>query len=101
MSNQIGRFEILSEITQSALGSVYKASDPDTGQTVVLKTLRLQPFGEQSAGLVQRVREEGESAKPLNSRNIAQADGRAEVSGHLCPWLEDAAGTRGPSTLAS
>src|SRR5436853_381413 len=55
MSNQIGRFEILSEITQSALGSVYKASDPDTGQTVVLKTLRLQPFGEQSAGLVQRV----------------------------------------------
>src|SRR5438128_5987200 len=88
MSNQIGRFEILSEITQSALGSVYKASDPDTGQTVVLKTLRLQPFGEQSAGLVQRVLEEVESTKPLNSHNIALLLGLEEIDGQFCAAME-------------
>src|SRR5436305_13510922 len=100
MSNQIGRFEILSEITQSALGSVYKASDPDTGQTVVLKTLRLQPFGEQSAGLVQRVLEEVESAKPLNSPNIAQAYGAAEIDGQLCARLEYVPGDSVGTVLA-
>src|SRR5207237_2647008 len=100
MSNQIGRFEILSEITQSALGSVYKASDPDTGQTVVLKTLRLQPFGEQSAGLVQRVLEEVESAKPLNSPNIAQAYGAAEIDGQLCAWMEHVQGNSVGTMLA-
>src|SRR5438552_2685588 len=100
MSNQIGRFEILSEITQSALGSVYKASDPDTGQTVVLKTLRLQPFGEQSAGLVQRVLEEVESAKPLNSPNIAQAYGAAEIDGQLCAWMEYVQGNSVGTMLA-
>src|SRR3989454_12605724 len=100
MSNQIGRFEILSEITQSALGSVYKASDPDTGQTVVLKTLRLQPFGEQSAGLVQRVLEEVESAKPLNSPNIAQAYGAAEIDGQLCAWMEYVQGNSIATMLA-
>src|SRR5438309_9388656 len=100
MSNQIGRFEILSEITQSALGSVYKASDPDTGQTVVLKTLRLQPFGEQSAGLVQRVLEEVESAKPLNSPNIAQGYGAAEVDGQLCAWMEYVEGNSAATMLA-
>src|SRR2546428_25330 len=100
MSNQIGRFEILSEITQSALGSVYKASDPDTGQTVVLKTLRLQPFGEQSAGLVQRVLEEVESAKPLNSPNIAQVYGAAEIDGQLCAWMEYVQGNSVGTMLA-
>src|SRR5207245_10463106 len=100
MSNQIGRFEILSEITQSALGSVYKASDPDTGQTAVLKTLRLQPFGEQSAGVVQRVLEEVESAKPLNSPNIAQVYGAAEIDGQLCAWVEYDQGNSGRTLLA-
>src|SRR5437764_2551419 len=88
MSNQIGRFEILSEITQSALGSVYKVNDPDSGCTVVLKTLCLQTFGEQSAALVQRVLQESENARPLNSPNIAQLYGIAEIDGQLCAWVE-------------
>jgi len=88
MSNQIGRFEILSEITQSALGSVYKVNDPDSGRTVVLKTLRMQTFGEQSAALVQRVLQESENARPLNSPNIAQLYGIAEIDGQLCAWME-------------
>src|SRR5437763_8466653 len=88
MSIQIGRFELLSEIAQSALGSVYKVKDPDSGRTVVLKTLRLQTFGEQSAALVQRVLQESENARPLNSPNIAQLYGIAEIDGQLCAWVE-------------
>src|SRR5207245_4198639 len=67
---------------------------------VVLKTLRLQPFGEQSAGLVQRVLEEVESAKPLNSPNIAQAYGAAEIDGQLCAWMEYVQGNSVGTMLA-
>jgi serine/threonine protein kinase len=88
MSNKIGRFEILSEITHSDLGSVYKVNDPESGQTVVLKTLGLQPFGDQSAAVVQSLAQEAESAKPLNSPNIAQVYGTAEIDGQLCAWME-------------
>ena len=37
MANKIGRFEILSEITHSEFTSVYKATDPESGQTIALK----------------------------------------------------------------
>ena len=37
MANKIGRFEILSEITHSEIGAVYKAADPESGQTIALK----------------------------------------------------------------
>ena len=40
MANKIGRFEILSEITHSEIGAVYKAADPESGQTIALKTIR-------------------------------------------------------------
>ena len=42
MSNQLGRFEILSEINHSQIGSVYKATDPESTQTVALKTIKLE-----------------------------------------------------------
>ena len=38
MSNKIGRFEILSEIATSVNGSVYKATDEESNQTVALKS---------------------------------------------------------------
>src|SRR5207247_11218710 len=76
------------------------ATDPGTGRTDVLKTLGLQPFGEQSAGLVQRVLEEVESAKPLNSPNIAQAYGAAEIDGQLCAWMEYVQGNSVGTMLA-
>ena len=71
MSNKIGRFEIQSEITHSAIGCVYKASDTESGQTIALKTVKLELLGEQAAALVASVLEEGENSKVLNSHNIA------------------------------
>ena len=52
MSNKLGRFELLSEIHHSEIGVVYKASDPESSQTVALKTIRLELFGEQ-AGILE------------------------------------------------
>ena len=62
MSNKIGRFEILSEITHSDTGSVYKATDPENGQTVALKTFKLEPFGEQAPVMVKNLLEEAEAS---------------------------------------
>jgi len=51
MSTKIGHFEIQSELAKSATGTVYKASDPQTSQTVALKAIQLTAFGECAAEL--------------------------------------------------
>jgi serine/threonine protein kinase len=88
MSNKIGRFEIQSEITQSAIGCVYKASDTESGQTIALKTVKLELLGEQAAALVASVQEEAEGSKVLNSHNIALLYGCGEIEGQLCASME-------------
>jgi eukaryotic-like serine/threonine-protein kinase len=88
MSNKIGRFEIQSEITHSDIGSVYKAADETSGQTVALKTIKLDPLGEQATALVSSVQEEVASSKVLNSHNIAVLYGAEEIEGQLCASME-------------
>jgi serine/threonine-protein kinase len=88
MSNSIGRFEIVSEIASSANGAVYKASDPESGQTVALKTLKLEALGEQAAAIVQSLIEEAENTKTLNSHNIALLYGAGEIEGQYCASME-------------
>ena len=100
MSNKIGRFEILSEIAHSQLGSVYKASDPESGQTVALKTIRLELYGEQAALFVERVLQESESAKALNSPNLALLHGAGEIEGQFCASLEYVQGNSVATMLA-
>ena len=100
MSNKIGRFEILSEIAHSDLTSVYKATDPESGQTVALKTIKLEPLGEQSATVVKNLIEEGEASKILNSHNIAVLHGGEEVDGVFCASLEYVQGNSVATMLA-
>ncbi len=88
MSNKIGRFEIQSEITHSAIGCVYKATDEESGQTIALKTVNLELLVEQAAALVASVLEESESSKVLNSHNIALLYGCGEIEGQLCASME-------------
>jgi serine/threonine protein kinase len=88
MSNKIGRFEILSEIAHSDRGSIYKASDPEAGKTVALKTLRLESLGEQAPALVASLLQEAEASKALNSHNIALLYGAGEIDGVFCAELE-------------
>jgi eukaryotic-like serine/threonine-protein kinase len=88
MSNKIGRFEILSEITRSETGAVYKVSDPESGQTVALKTLQLQMLGDQAGMSVQRILQEAAGSRALGSHNIAQLFGAEEIDGQFCAAME-------------
>jgi eukaryotic-like serine/threonine-protein kinase len=100
MSNKIGRFEILSEIAHSDISSVYKATDPESGQTVALKTLKLEVLGEQASTLVKNLLEEAEASKVLNSHNIALLNGAEEVDGVFCASLEYVQGNSVATMLA-
>ncbi len=88
MSNKIGRFEVVSEIVKSSHGSVYKASDPESGQTVALKTLTLDVLGDHAAAVVESILEEADSSKSLNSHNIALLYGAGEIDGRFCASME-------------
>ena len=100
MSNKVGRFEILSEIAHSDIGAVYKATDPESNQTVALKTVNLEPLGEQAPGLVKSLLEEAEASKVLNSHNIALIYGAEEVDGVFCASLEYVQGNSVATMLA-
>src|SRR6266436_6119876 len=88
MSTKIGRFEILSELAKSESGCVYKASDPESGQTLALKTIHLDAFAEHAEELVQRILEEAESTKDLSSPNITPIYGAGEIDGKFCAAME-------------
>ncbi len=88
MSTQIGRFEILGELARSESSCVYKASDPESGQTLALKTYKLEAFGEHAESIMQRVLEEAETTKELNSPNLTLVYGAGEIDGLFCAAME-------------
>jgi serine/threonine protein kinase len=100
MSNKLGRFEILGEIAHSEIGSVYKASDPESGQIIALKTVRLQVMGDQAQEFVQRVLQEIEIAKVLGSHNLAAVFGAEEIDGQFCAAMEYVQGNSIATMLA-
>jgi len=100
MSNKIGRFEILSELAKSASGCVYKASDPESGQVVALKTFRLEAYGEHAADIEQRIVAEAETTKDLSSPNITVVYGAGEIDGQFCAAMEYVQGNSIATMLA-
>ena len=88
MSTKIGQFEILSELAKSESGCVYKATDHESSQTVALKTIRLEAYGEHAEELVQRILQEAESSKDLNSSNITLIYGAGEIDGQFCATMD-------------
>ena len=88
MSTKIGRFEILGELAKSEASCVYKASDPESGQTLALKTYRLEVFGEHAESVMQRVLEEAETTKDLSSPNVTLVYGAGEIDGVFCAAME-------------
>ena len=100
MSNKIGRFELLSELAKSDRSSVYKASDGDSGQTVALKAVGLEAFGEQAAAMMESVQEEAAAAKVLASHNIALLTSVEEIEGKLCASMEYVQGNSVATMLA-
>ena len=100
MANKIGRFEILSEITHSEIGAVYKVADTESGQTIALKTIRLQMLAEQSETLMQYILQEAAGTSPLSSHNIAQLLGVEEIDGQCCATMEYVQGNSIATMLA-
>src|SRR5271166_1093577 len=88
MSTKIGHFEILSELSKSATGAVYKANDPQTGQTVALKAIQLSAFGEHAADLQECLLEEADTAKALSHSNLTPVRDAGEIDGQFCAAME-------------
>jgi len=100
MSTKIGHFEILSELAKSPTGTIYKANDPETGQTVALKAIQLSAFGENAAALEQALLAEAESTKVLSSPNITPIFGAGEMDGQFCAATEYVQGNSIATMLA-
>jgi serine/threonine protein kinase/tetratricopeptide (TPR) repeat protein len=66
-----GRFEILEQIGQGGMGTVYRAKDTTTNQTVAVKHLRNDFLG-QDPDMVERFKREGEALSALNHPNIVK-----------------------------
>jgi hypothetical protein len=88
MSNKIGHFEILSELSKSATCVVYKANDAETSQTVALKAIQLSAFGERADELQQCLLEEAETAKVLSHSNLTPVRSAEAIDGQFCAAME-------------
>lgn len=67
---KLGRYEILSELGQGAMGVVYKAVDPLIDRTVAIKTINLNLSGDELVDFEERFNREARSAGRLNHPNI-------------------------------
>src|SRR5947209_3487826 len=100
MPTKLGHFEILSELSKSPTGSVYKANDPEGGQTVALKAIQLSAFGEQASAVEQALLQEIESTKVLSSQNRSVVSSGSVIDGQFCAAMEYVQGNSIATMLA-
>lgn len=70
MISQLGRYEVLSELGQGAMGVVYKAKDPLIDRIVAIKTINLGMALEEKEEYEGRFYQEAKAAGRLNHPNI-------------------------------
>ena len=90
----LGRYEVVGELAQYRVGTVIKATDPKTKQTVALKTFRLDSNEGHDQELLKRFRAEAEEARALSSPNIVAVVGTGEDKGVFFAVLEFVDGIR-------
>jgi len=100
MPTKIGPFEILSELAKSSTSTVYKANDPQSGQTIALKAIELSAFGEKARDLEKSLLEEAERSKVLSSSNLTPVYGAGEIEGKFCAAMEYVQGNSIATMLA-
>jgi len=100
MSTKIGHFEILSELAKSSTGAVYKANDPESGQTIALKAIQLSAYGDSAVALEKALLAEAESTKGLSSPNITNVYGAGEIEGQFCAAMDYVQGNSIATMLA-
>ncbi len=80
--DHIGRYKIEAELGKGAMGVVYKATDPNIGRTVALKTMRVDVVhGMESEEMVKRFHAEARNAGVLNHTNIVTIYDAQELEG--------------------
>lgn len=67
---KIGRYEILDEVGQGAMGTVYRARDPLIERTVAIKTVPIAQLRQEGADAEPRFLREAQSAGRLSHPNI-------------------------------
>ena len=84
-TEKLGRYEILSELGQGAMGVVYKAIDPLIERTVAIKTIRLNLSKDELDNFEERFYREAKSAGRLNHPNIVTIYdiGKSENSAYM------------------
>jgi serine/threonine-protein kinase len=88
---KIGRYEILDEIGQGAMGTVYQARDPLIERTVAIKTVSIAHLQQEGADAEARFLREAQSAGRLSHPNIVtiydvgEADGLAYIAMEYLP----------------
>jgi serine/threonine protein kinase len=97
---RIGRYEIVGELGRGAMGVVYKATDPNIGRTVALKTMRMDVHGLESADLMRRFKNEARAAGLLNHPNIVTIYDAGEHDGVFYIAMEYLEGTTLQELLA-
>jgi eukaryotic-like serine/threonine-protein kinase len=100
MSTKIGHFEILSELAKSPTGIVYKANDPESNQTIALKAIQLDAFGDKAEELEHALLAEAESTNVLSSPNISKVLGAGEIEGKFCAAMDYVQGNSIATMLA-
>ena len=70
MISQLGRYEVLDEIGQGAMGVVYKARDPLIDRVVAIKTINLSMAMDEKEEYEGRFYQEAKAAGRLNHPNI-------------------------------
>ena len=88
---KIGRYEILDEIGQGAMGTVYRARDPLIERTVAIKTVSISQLQQEGPDAEVRFLREAQSAGRLSHPNIVtiydvgEADGLAYIAMEYLP----------------
>jgi serine/threonine protein kinase len=100
MPTKIGHFEILSELAKSPTSTVYKAHDPESGQTIALKAIQLSAFGENASALEQALLAEAEKTKVLSNPNITNIFGAGQIDGQFCAGMDYVQGNSIATMLA-
>lgn len=70
MINKLGRYEIVAELGQGAMGTVYKAHDPLLDRVVAIKTIALNLPEDEAAEYEARFYQEAKAAGQLSHPNI-------------------------------
>lgn len=70
MTRQLGRYEVIEELGQGAMGVVYKATDPLIDRVVAIKTINLSMAMDEKEEYEGRFYQEAKAAGRLNHPNI-------------------------------